>query len=90
MLPFRFKTHMREKRGGLRSFNIQMEDLCKIGSDDFLEYMIRTKMIGIERALHIANTLTKKEQDELVKFADIKARKKDDIELQVLYIIEER
>ncbi len=90
MLPFQFKVKMREKRGGLRTFDKQMEDLHGIATDDFLNFMINTKTIGIERALHIADMLTKPEQNKLVKWIETYSAKKDAIELEVYNIIDKR
>ncbi len=85
-----FREKMRENRGRLASVKISdnMDYINTMGTNDFVNYMLTTKKLGVDKAAQIISDLTDDEQDELVLWLDSKSASigVSEIDLKVIRI----
>lgn len=87
-----FKKQIRMNRGKLARMDDQMEIVHVSGSGIFIDYMLRTKDIGLDKASDITHKLTKHEQNTLVTYIETRKPKPDvdNIDMKIIRIISDR
>lgn len=87
-----YKAEMRLNRGKLTKFDEQMEFIFNNASGAFAEHVLKSKDIGLDKAVHIVDTLTNPEQVALVEFITLSPRRPriHDIDLKVIRLVSDR
>ena len=87
-----YTREMRMNRGRLTSMTDQIKEIYTFASAAFAAWILKDKAIGIEKAVHIMDQLTRAEQTTLVSFIESQTPRLniDGIELKVSKIIADR
>ena len=94
MTPTLFIGTMRTNRGRLSAKHTvdNMTYIADNATDDFINYMLTTKKLGVDKASDIVRRLTAVEQNELIMWLDTKPGNiaVHSIEMRIIKVISER
>ena len=82
-----YKEKIRTYRGHLKSMDKELESIYDFGTEEFIEFSLTSKAIGVTKMAYIAENLSWDDQKEFIIWIHDGKRNKSAIDIKLLDLI---
>lgn len=82
-----YKEAIRKYRGHLKSVDTELSEIWTSGSNNFIEFSLSNKSMGVRKMAEVANCMIHEDQDKFIVWMQEKVRKKNEIDSKLMEMI---